>query len=85
MKTWYQTREAGNLQHRSQVIPEGKKILLTEEQAKLHNKQGEKVAKCDSPTEEKEAGVLAEYQEWKSDRSTKTTTVKTKEEVKSKK
>ncbi|MDJ0591126.1 MAG: hypothetical protein QNJ72_14210 [Pleurocapsa sp. MO_226.B13] len=64
MKNWYLTREAGNLQHRGLPIPEGKKIMLTEEQAKLHNKAGEKVVLTDAPKEAKEVGVLAEFQEW---------------------
>ena len=65
MKSWYITREAGNLNHRNQIIPEGKKILLTEAQAKLHNTKSEKVAKCEPPKEAKEVGVLTEWEEYK--------------------
>lgn len=65
MLSWYQTREGCNLQHNNQTIPGKKKILLTEEQAKLHNTYQEQVFKCDEPKDLEEVGTVAEYQEWK--------------------
>jgi hypothetical protein len=65
MLSWYQTREGCSLQHNSQAIPAQKKILLTEEQAKLHNTNQEQVVKCDDPKNSEEAGVIAEFLEWK--------------------
>ncbi|WP_319419473.1 hypothetical protein [Pleurocapsa sp. FMAR1] len=61
MKNWYINREAGALNHCGVDIPEGKKILLSEEQASLH---GEKVEKSDAPVEKNESAVAAEFAEW---------------------
>ena len=47
MKTWYLTRESNsNLIHRGKVVPPGKKILLTNLQADLHQ---QKIIKTDPP------------------------------------
>ena len=59
---WYLNREAGRVNHRGQDIPEGKKIYLSQDQAKLHNRSSEKVAKCSAPTDQKEAAVLADWE-----------------------
>jgi hypothetical protein len=78
MLSWYQTREDCNLQHNNQAIPAKKKILLSEEQAKLHNTYQEQVVKCEEPKDAEEAGVMAEFHEWKESVGTG----KTKEEKK---
>lgn len=83
MKNWYQNRMAESVNHRGQNIPEGKKVYLSEAQAKLHNARTEKVAKTDAPKDQKEVGVLADWEEYQS--SVKPTTVKGKEGVTSKK
>ena len=64
MKTWYQTREAVNVRHRHQTISAQKKILLTPQQADLHNSPSEQVVKSEPPKDATEAGVIAEYKEW---------------------
>ena len=65
MKSWYQNRMESGVTHRGQSIPKGKKVLLTEAQAKLHNSKQEKVAKLDKPpTDSKEVGVLADWIEY---------------------
>ena len=64
MKSWYQTREAVNVRHRNQTIPARKKILLTPQQADLHNSPSEQVVKSEPPKDATEAGVIAEYKEW---------------------
>ncbi len=64
MKTWYQNRMESGVTHRGQNIPKGKKVLLTEAQAKLHNGTQEKVAKTEPPKDSSEAGVLADWSEW---------------------
>jgi hypothetical protein len=64
MLSWYETREGCNLQHNNQTIPAKKKILLSIEQAQLHNTYQEQVFKCDEPKNQEEVGTVAEYQEW---------------------
>jgi hypothetical protein len=81
MLSWYETREGCNLQHNNQVIPAKKKILLSIEQAQLHNTYQEQVVKCDDPKIEEEVGTVAEYREWKES----VVTSKTKEEKKTSK
>ncbi|MEM7756572.1 MAG: hypothetical protein AAF298_00370 [Cyanobacteria bacterium P01_A01_bin.40] len=64
MKTWYQNRMEAGVTHRGQNIPEGKKLYLTEAQAEIHNGSQQKVAECEPPKESKEAGVLADWDEY---------------------
>jgi hypothetical protein len=80
MLSWYETREGCNLQHNNQTIPAKKKILLTTEQALLHNTYQEQVFKCDDPKNQEEVGTVAEYQEWQASQpvTNKTTTKTTK-------
>ena len=61
MKTWYTTREASGLNHRGADIAQGKKILLSDDQAVLH---GSKVEKSEAPIDAAEAGVADEWQEY---------------------
>ena len=61
MKTWYTTREASGLNHRGADIAQGKKILLSDDQATLH---GSKVEKSEAPIDASEAGVAEEWQEY---------------------
>ncbi len=61
MKHWYQTREGASLHHKNQLIAEGKRIFLTEAQAKLH---GDKLENSKAPTKPEEAGINEEYEQW---------------------
>ena len=52
MRNWYLTREGnGDLIHRGKVVPPGKKILLTNLQADLHQ---QKIIKTDAPKHSEE-------------------------------
>jgi hypothetical protein len=62
---WYQTLEDCSLQHCGQDIKPGLKILLSIEQAELHNAYKAQVIKCDPPTDVFDAAVTSEYEEWK--------------------
>ena len=62
MKNWYSTREGVNLQHKSQSIEHGKRIFLTDAQAKVH---GDKLELSEAPKTAIEAGVKAEFDEWR--------------------
>ena len=61
MKNWYTTREGANLQHKSQPISEGKRIFLTEAQAKLH---GDAIDSVEAPKSADESAIKSEYDEW---------------------
>ena len=51
MKTWYLTRDGvGDAQHKGQSLEPNKFVLLSDQQAELHNKAGKQVvAKASSP------------------------------------
>ena len=66
MKSWYTTRDGANLQHKSQPVTNGKRIFLTEAQAKLH---GDAIEKSEAPTKVEDAGVKSEYDEWQATQS----------------
>lgn len=76
MKDWYTTKEAKGLTHRNTSISQGKKILLTVPQAKLHGEK--KLEKSNVPPKDvSEAGVPEEYQQWeqqKAEANNKSTT-----------
>lgn len=63
MKSWYENRMESGVSHRGQAVAKGKKVYLTEAQAKLHNRTEEKLVKCDSPKAAVEAAVKADYDE----------------------
>lgn len=64
MKTWYQTREGSNLIHKSTTIKPNQKILLTEEQAKLHAGDKEWVVPSEPPKKVDECAIGSEFNEW---------------------
>lgn len=66
-KDWYQNRMETSVTHRGQNIPKDKKLYLSEEQAKIHNANGEKVAKTNPPENDDEVGVLADLKLWEKD------------------
>jgi hypothetical protein len=61
MRNWYQTKDGCSIQHEAQVISPGKKILLTEDLAALHNSIGKQVEKSEAPKSLEEAGIKAEW------------------------
>lgn len=63
MKNWYTTRDGVNLQHKSKPISTGKRIFLSEAQAKLH---GSKVVKADAPKSVDDVGVKQEWFDYQS-------------------
>ena len=65
MKIWYQNRMAEGVNHRGFAVPQDKYLLLTEAQAKVHNKNGqERVAKVDTAPKKDQVAVLADWSEW---------------------
>ena len=69
MKTWYQNRMESGVKHRGQVIPKDKKLYLSDTHTKQHNAQQEKVFKCEPPKDQKEVGVIADWDEYEKETS----------------
>ena len=64
MKNWYLTRDGANIQHRGVKIDGGKKIRLTPDQVKTHNKNVEQVVKTEPPKTILDCGCPEEHAQW---------------------
>ena len=64
MRDWYLTRDGANIQHRGVKIDGGRKIRLTPEQAKLHNKNVEQLIKTEPPKTILDCGCPEEHAQW---------------------
>lgn len=65
MLNWYQTKENCSVQHGTKVVKPGEKLLLSEEQAALHNSIAEQVDKCEPPKSESDCAVKEDFDEFK--------------------
>lgn len=63
MKNWYLTREGGNCFHRGVKLTSNKKVLLTEEEAGIHNKHKEFLVKTEAPKDVAECAFVSDFKE----------------------